>query len=68
MEEIKNKITQKDLSKPLEEKKLSNEELLEYIDEWKKGLTPEDIKSIINQIEDPITKLIAQKLLALQDV
>lgn len=67
MEERKGKIIKNDLSKPLEEKKLSNEELLEYINEWKKGLTPKDIKSIINQIEDPINKLIVQKLLKVQE-
>ena len=27
------------------------------------NLTPEDLKSVINQIEDPITKLIAKKIL-----
>jgi len=31
--------------------------------EWKKDLTPEDLKSVINQIEDPVTKLIAKKIL-----
>ena len=53
METRKDKIIQKELSISLEEK----------LKEWKKDLTPEDLKSVINQIEDPVTKLIAQKLL-----
>lgn len=53
METRKGKIIQKELSISLEEK----------LKEWKKDLTPEDLKSVINQIEDPVTKLIAQKLL-----
>lgn len=44
----------------LEEKLL----LREKLKEWKKDLTPEDLKSVINQIEDPITKLIAKKILS----
>lgn len=59
MEERKNNITQKELS-------ITLEELKEQLKEWKKDLTPEDIKSIINFIEDPVTKLIAQKLLILK--
>ena len=35
----------------------------EKLREWKKDLTPEDLKSVINQIEDPVTKLIAKKIL-----
>ncbi len=42
------------------QEKLSLEEKLR---KWKKDLTPDDLKSVINQIEDPITKLIANKLL-----
>ena len=37
--------------------------LMKKIRQWKKNLTPEDLKSVINQIEDPITKLIAKKIL-----
>lgn len=37
--------------------------LSEKLKEWKKDLTPEDLKSVINQIEDPVTKLIAKKIL-----
>ena len=37
------------------------------IKEWKKDLTPEDLKSVINQIEDPVIKLIANKLLLEKD-
>ena len=37
--------------------------LKEELKEWSKDLTHEDLKSIINQIEDPITKLIAEKML-----
>jgi len=40
-----------------------NSTLEKKIKEWKKDLTPEDLKSVINQIEDPVTKLIANKLL-----
>ena len=46
-----------------EEKRLSNEELFKFIEEWKKDLSPEDLKSIINQTKDPVTKLIAKKIL-----
>ena len=42
------------------QEKLSLEEKLRN---WKKDLTPEDLKSVINQIEDPVTKLIAKKIL-----
>jgi hypothetical protein len=42
------------------QEKLSLEEKLR---KWKKDLTPEDLKSVINQIEDPVTKLIAKKIL-----
>lgn len=42
------------------QEKLSFEEKLR---KWKKDLTPEDLRSVINQIEDPVTKLIANKLL-----
>ncbi len=37
--------------------------LEEKIRKWKKDLTPEDLKSIINQIEEPVTKLKAKKIL-----
>lgn len=37
--------------------------LEEKLNQWKKDLTPKDLKSVINQIEDPVTKLIANKLL-----
>ena len=43
----------------LEEKSL----LIKKINEWKKDLTPDDLKSVINQIEDPVSKLIAEKML-----
>lgn len=46
-----------------EEKRLSTEELFKYIDELKKDLTPEDLKSILNQFKDPINKLIVEKML-----
>ena len=42
------------------QEKLSFEEKLR---KWKKDLTLEDLKSVINQIEDPVTKLIAKKIL-----
>ena len=42
------------------QEKLSLEEKLR---KWQKDLTPEDLKSVINQIEDPVTKLIAKKIL-----
>lgn len=42
------------------EEKVSLEDKLK---QWKKDLTPEDLKSVINQIEDPVTKLIAKKTL-----
>lgn len=45
------------------EEKLSIKELEEKIIEWKKDLTPEDLKSVLNQIEDPAIKLIINKLL-----
>jgi len=35
--------------------------------EWGKDLTPEDLKSVINQIKDPVNKLIVQKLLLNQN-
>ena len=57
METRKEKIDQKELSISLEEK----------LKEWQKDLTPEDLKSIINQIEDPVTKLIAHKFLLNQN-
>ncbi len=44
------------------QKKLTLEETIEKLKEWKKGLNPEDLKSIVNQIEDPVTKLIITKL------
>ncbi len=53
MEKRKYKIIQKELSMSLEVK----------LKERSKDLTTEDLKSIINQIEDPITKLIANKYL-----
>lgn len=39
--------------------------LKDQLEQWKKkkNLTPQDIKSIISQINDPVTKLIAEKLL-----
>lgn len=37
--------------------------LEEKLRKWKKDLTLEDLKSVINQIEDPVTKLIAKKIL-----
>ncbi|MFW9875038.1 MAG: hypothetical protein ACFFG0_18185 [Candidatus Thorarchaeota archaeon] len=37
--------------------------LKKKLQEWKKDLTPEDLKSVINQIEDTVTKLIAKKIL-----
>ncbi len=42
------------------QEKISLEEKLKKLT---KDLTPDDLKSVINQIEDPITKLIANKLL-----
>ena len=57
METRKEKIDQKELSISLEEK----------LKEWQKDLTPEDLKSVFNQIEDPVTKLIIQKLLLNQN-
>ena len=47
----------------LQKKLLTLEETIEKLNEWKKGLTPEDLKSIINQFEDPVNKLIAKKIL-----
>ena len=41
--------------------------LEEKLRKWKKDLTPEDLKSVINQIEDPVTKLIAKKILLEKD-
>ena len=46
-----------------QEKRLSIEELFKYIDELKKDMSPEDLKSIINQFKDPINKLIVEKIL-----
>lgn len=37
--------------------------LEEKLKQWKKDLSPEDLKSVINQIKDPVTKLIAKKIL-----
>jgi hypothetical protein len=37
--------------------------LEEKLKKWKKDLTPEELKSVINQIEDPVIKLIAKKFL-----
>lgn len=37
--------------------------LEDKLNQWKKDLSPEDLKSVINQIEDPVTKLIAKKIL-----
>jgi len=37
--------------------------LEEQLNQWKKDLSPEDLKSVINQIKDPVTKLIAKKIL-----
>ena len=43
--------------------KLSLEKTIEKLNQWKKDLSPEDLKSIINQTKDHVTKLIAKKIL-----
>ncbi len=41
--------------------------LKEKLREWGKDLNPEDLRSVITQIKDPVTKLIVQKLLLNQN-
>lgn len=41
--------------------------LREKLEKWKKDLSPEDIKSIINQIENPEIQFIAKKILLEKD-
>lgn len=47
-----------------EEKKISNEEFFKFIEEWKKGLSPEDLKSIQTHVKEPVSKLIIEKILS----
>lgn len=39
------------------------ESLLRLLKQWKKKYTSEELKSIINYVQNPINKLIAEKLL-----
>lgn len=50
----------------LEEEKLT---LVEKLEKWKKekNYSPEELKLLINQIKDPVTQLIAKKILLKED-
>ena len=47
------------------EEKVSLEDKLK---QWKKGYSFEDLKSIVNQITNPVTELIAKKILLKEEL